>query len=362
MKKVFCVILAILLTLLMCSCSLKDLLNIPTPKDDTPVDGSKLIAHFIDVGQGDSTLLESNGEFVLIDAGERDYGGRVVDYIESRGCSELKYIIATHPDSDHVGGLKTVIETIDAENFITCETDKSTSTWLNVLKAVDEYDLNYIDAVAGETYSFGDASFTVLAPLSKSYDSYNNYSVVIKAEYGDIRFLLTGDAEKESEQEMLRAGEDLSADVLKCGHHGSSTSTTDAFLSAVHPAFAIISCGANNDYGHPHKETVAKLNSRGVAYYRTDISGTIIAATDGKGLSILSHAGGQVEAATVSKDDLTNRRSSATFPYIGNKSSMVFHRYDCGGVKTMNDKNKIYFDTREKALEKGYTPCSQCNP
>ena len=188
MKKILCLILAVLLMLSLCSCTLEDLLNIRSPKDYTLLGDAKLVVHFIDVGQGDSTLLESNGEFVLIDAGERDCGNTVVDYIESRGCDELKYIIATHPDSDHVGGLKTVIETIDAENFITSETDKSTSTWLNVLHAVDEYDINYIDAEAGETYSFGEASFTVLAPLSDSYNNYNNYSVVVKAECDDIRF------------------------------------------------------------------------------------------------------------------------------------------------------------------------------
>ena len=348
----------------LCSCTLEDLLNIRSPKDYTLLGDAKLVVHFIDVGQGDSTLLESNGEFVLIDAGERDCGNTVVDYIESRGCDELKYIIATHPDSDHVGGLKTVIETIDAENFITSETDKSTSTWLNVLHAVDEYDINYIDAEAGETYSFGEASFTVLAPLSDSYNNYNNYSVVVKAECDDISFLLTGDAEKESEDQMLASGEDLSADVLKCGHHGSSSSTSDAFLSAVHPAFAIISCGENNDYGHPHRETVAKLTNRGIAYYRTDTLGTIVAATDGKGISILSHGGTQVEAETISKEDLNNSASAseAAFPYVGNKSSKVYHRYTCSGVKTMNDKNKIYFDTKEQAVQKGYAPCSLCNP
>lgn len=364
MKKMLCMILAVLLLLSLCSCTLEDLLHIPSPKDYNLIGDAKLVVHFIDVGQGDSTLLESDGEFVLIDAGETEYGDRVVDYIESRGCSKLKYIIATHPDSDHIGGLKTVIESVDAENFITSETNKSTSTWLNVLKAVDDYDLNYIDAKAGETYSFGEASFTVLAPLGESYENYNNYSVVVKAVCGDISFLLTGDAETESEDQMLSAGEDLSADVLKCGHHGSSTSTSDDFLTAVHPAFAIISCGKDNDYGHPHRETVSKLNNRGIAYYRTDTAGTIVAATDGRELSILSHGGTQTEAETISKEDLTNSTSSSDsiFPYVGNKSSKVYHRYTCSGVKTMNEQNKIYFETKEQAQQKGYSPCSQCQP
>ncbi|MBQ3416774.1 MAG: MBL fold metallo-hydrolase [Ruminococcus sp.] len=361
MKKILCIVLAITLLFLLCSCTLEELLGIPSPKDYNQIGDAKLIVHFIDVGQGDSTLLESKGEFVLIDAGERDYGDTVAEYAEKRGCNELKYMIATHPDSDHVGGLKTVIETIDTENFITCETDKSTSTWLNVLHAVDEYDVNYIDAEPGKTYSFGEATFTVLAPLGDSYNNYNNYSVVVKAQCGDISFLLTGDAEKESEEQMLRSGEDLSADVLKCGHHGSSTSTSDAFLSAVDPAFAVISCGKNNDYGHPHRETVSKLRERGVAYYRTDLLGTVVAATDGKEISVLSQGGRQIEAETFSRNDSENA-DQAAISYVGNRSSHVFHRYECSGVKTMKDENMIFFDTREKAIEKGFSPCSLCNP
>lgn len=361
MKKILCVLLSVVLLLSLCSCTLENLLNLPSPKDYTLLGDSKLIVHFIDVGQGDSTLLESNGEFVLIDAGEKEYGDDVTDYIESRNCDELKYIIATHPDSDHIGGMKTVIECVDTESFITSETDKSTATWLNVLKAVDDYDINYIDAAPGETYSFGEATFTILAPLGDAYSTYNNYSVVIKVVCGDVSFLLTGDAEKESEKEMLSSGEDLSADVLKCGHHGSSTSTTDAFLSAVHPAFAVISCGENNEYGHPHKETVAKLKDRDIAYYRTDLLGTIIATTDGNGLSFLSHGGKEIETATYSKSE-QETADSASLTYVGNKNSKVFHRYDCSGVKTMSDKNMVFFKSRESAVEKGYTPCSLCNP
>lgn len=355
MKKILCLILAAAIAFCAAGCELFS----PKQAELINEDDAKLKVHFIDVDQGDSTLLESDGEFVLIDAGEKGYGETVADYIEHRGCGELKYMIATHPDSDHIGGLKTVIETIDTDSFITSETDKSTSAWLNVLRAVDEYDLNFIDARAGETYSFGEASFTVLAPLADSYDNYNNYSVVIKVTYGDVSFLLTGDAEKESEAQMLRSGEDLSADVLKCGHHGSSTSTSSAFLSAVDPAFAVISCGKNNDYGHPHRETVDKLRRSGVAYYRTDLLGTIVAATDGKNVSILSQAGRQVEAATFSRSD---EESTAAIPYVGNKRTNVFHRYECSGVKTMKDENMVFFDTREKAMEKGFSPCTLCNP
>ena len=319
-------------------------------------ESTKLLVHFIDVGQGDCTLLESDGEFVLIDSGERDRGEAVLKYIEDRGADELKYVIATHPHSDHVGGMGTVINGIDTENFITSETDCTTYTWTKLLTSVDKQDINYIDAVPGDRYTFGNASFTIMAPLSDSYDGYNNYSVVTMVECGDIRFLIAGDAEKESEAEMIDAGEDLSADVLRCGHHGSSTSSSAKFLKAVAPAYAVISCGKGNEYGHPHKETLKKFNLLGCTILRTDEMSTIVARTDGHKLDFISQQK-DLSAYTYSAGETV-----ASLNYIGNKNSKVFHYPDCVGVKKMNAKNKIEFATREDAVEAGYSPCTSCNP
>ena len=314
----------------------------------------KLAVHFIDVGQGDSTLLESKGEFVLIDAGEKEYGGKVVDYIESCGANRLKYVIATHPHTDHIGGLAEVISSIKTENFITVETDQSTSAWRKVLETVDDTGAKYIDAEPGAVYTFGDASLTVLAPLSDDYDGYNNYSVVTKAVCGDISFMLTGDAEKKSEQEMLDAGFDLSADVLKCGHHGSSTSSTAKFLKAVDPDYAVISCGKDNDYGHPNTETLKKISLLGCLCLRTDELGTIVAETDGVTLSFSSEKG--------SIPDIDPKLLKAGEYYVGNKNSRVFHSPDCSSVSSMSEKNKVLFGSREQALEEGYLPCALCDP
>lgn len=285
MKRFFCVLLTLTMLFATASCS-QPLKEETVTAYETTVDiTAKLTVHFIDVGQGDCTLLESDGEFVLIDAGERDCGDMVLEYIDNCGADELKYVIATHPHSDHVGGLGTVLSGMYTENFITVETDCATKTWTRTLTAVEEQDINYIDAEVGDTYTFGSARFTIMAPLSNSYSGYNSYSVVTKVECGNIRFMLTGDAEKKSEYEMVAAGEDLSADVLKCGHHGSSTSTTAKFLKAVNPAYTIISCGEDNEYGHPHSETIQKLNTLGCEIFRTDTMGTIIASTDGKELT-----------------------------------------------------------------------------
>lgn len=327
------------------------------------VTDSHLAVHFIDVSQGDSILLESNGEFVLVDAGESEYGSTVAKYIKEQKASTLKYVIATHPHSDHCGGLSKVIDKIGCENFITVETDQNTKTWMNVLKAVDKADANYIDAKAGDTYSFGDSSFEILAPLSSGYEGYNNYSVVIKATYKDNSFLLMGDAEKISEKEMLASGENLKADVIKLGHHGSSTSSSVSFLKAVNPKYAIISCGINNDYGHPHKETLQSLKKLSIPYFETDIDGTIVAYSNGRNISFVTEKGGQsntLEATLQANGNAQENKTEAI--YIGNKNSHVFHTFDCKGVKSMSEKNKVEFNSRDDAIAEGYTPCSQCNP
>jgi beta-lactamase superfamily II metal-dependent hydrolase len=349
------IILFILLGAAIIAASVLALILYDTPKEYANAIGEPALSvHFIDVGQGDSILLESKGEFVLVDAGEKDYGATVTRYIEDQHAAALKYVIATHPHSDHIGGMKQVLDSIRTENFITVETDQSTRTWLNVLDAVDRHDVNYIDAAVGATYSFGEAQFTILAPLSDGYEGYNNYSVVTKVECGDVSFLLTGDAEKLSEKEMIASGADLHADVLKLGHHGSSTSSTAAFLKAVDPSYVVISCGVNNDYGHPHRETMKKLELLGCPVYRTDEMGTVVAYTDGTTLSFSTERG---SAAAV-----TSATQAAGTAYIGNKNSHVFHRSDCSGASTMSEKNKVAFDSREDAIRQGYTPCGVCNP
>ena len=362
MKKILSLFLAILLIIMLTSCVSKrqhQAINDKTLPSVAELDAPYLFVHFIDVGQGDSILLESSGEFVLVDAGEKDYGKTVVDFINSRSADSLKYVIATHPHSDHIGGMEYVLDRVKAESFITAETDQDTNRWLKTLDAVDRNGLDYIDAEVGATYSFGTSQFTILAPNSDSYSGYNDYSVVTKVTCGDISYMLTGDAEKTSEKEMLHSGADLSADVLKLGHHGSSTSSTAAFLKAVAPEYAVISCGKNNDYGHPHEETMKKLELLGCKVYRTDEMGTITAYTDGETLSFYTGSSGSdpYEAASTASDTY----ETAEY-YIGNRNSHVFHLPDCSGAKTMSESNKVIFYSRDKAVSDGYRPCNQCKP
>ncbi len=352
MKKLLCLLTALVILISLAGC------DIITPKLLELLNTDACLnVHFIDVGQGDSILMESDGEFVLIDAGEKEYGPAVLEYLKKCGADRLKYMIATHPHSDHIGGMRKVLDGIETDNFIAAETDQETYAWLKVLRAVDKKNINYIDAKVGDTYRFGEATFRILAPLSGNYEGYNNYSIVTMVECGDIRFLLTGDAETDSEKEMVNAGEDLRADVLKCGHHGSSTSTSAAFLQTVKPSYAIISCGKNNDYGHPHRETLKKLRLMQCTCLRTDTVGTIIASTDGTHLSFSTERG-RKEIPTMD----ANERQEVEIGYVGNKNSHVFHYATCTGAMSMSEKNRVEFSTREEAIKEGYTPCASCEP
>ena len=368
MKRILSLLLTAMLALSLCACE-------ATPGNDTntnrstvvsasevpfvePAEGGgerELTAHFIDVEQGDCTLLQSDGHFMLIDAGESIYGRRVVSYLHDAGCTELEYVIATHPHTDHIGGLSKVLREFPCEHFITPETDQSSNTWMKVLRLVDEKEIDYIDPVPGDTYTFGSSSFTILAPNSDDYDGYNNYSVVTRFVCGDVSFLLTGDAEKQSEKEMLNAGYELKSDLLKVGHHGSYTSSTAGFLREVSPTYAVISCGIDNDYGHPHKETLQKLGLLNTTVYRTDRDGTVVASTDGKDIRITT-------AYSVEYPTETYGAKAVSDTYVGNKNSKKFHYPSCDGAKSMNEENKVTFNSRDEAIDAGYEPCGKCDP
>lgn len=344
MKKILSLFMCIALIISLCSCSYSDIFNPYTDYD------GELIVHFIDVGQGDCTLLESDNEFMLIDAGEAEYSATVCQYLENNRVKKLDYVVATHPHSDHCGGLTEVLNTFSCDNFITVETDQQTRSWLNVLDAVSKNDVNYIDAKVGATYSLGKSEFEILGPYSDNYDNYNDYSVVIKATFGSTSFLFTGDAERLAEHEMLDHGADVSADVLRVPHHGSSSSSSKEFLSAVSPTYGVISCGYQNDYGHPHKETLRSLSNIGVTTYRTDTLGTIVAATDGNNIEFFYE---NTDVKVETPDPVH---------YIGNKNSMKFHISSCSGASDIKKENKVTFNSREDALQKGYTPCKTCDP
>lgn len=273
------VLLLVLLVLLL---SRNGLLHYRLFSDDSTV----LEVHFIDVGQGDAILIEENDEDMLIDAGINQKGSMVVDYLKSEKVSDLDYVIGTHPHSDHIGGMDTVLNSVSVDRVILPSGNYHSQTYNNVLDAIKAKNIPETDAKVGNTYPLGDATFTILAPCSTGYADLNNYSICIKFTYGSTSFLFAGDAEQLSEKEMLQRGEDLSADVLKIGHHGSYSSCSEAFLDAVDPSYGIISLGDDNPYGFPHAPTLLKLLEHKISIYRTDLQGTIIFTSDGKSIKV----------------------------------------------------------------------------
>ena len=249
-----------------------------------------LEVHFIDVGQGDAILVEDEDADMLIDAGNNDQATVVTDYLKSEKITDLNYVIATHPHSDHVGGMDTVLDTIPAKRVILPAVTYNTKTFDDVLNVIGSHKIKTDIANVGDKYHLGDAVFTILAPNSSTYDDLNNYSVVIKLTYGSISFLLAADAEDVSEDEMLKSGIDLSANVLKIGHHGSGNSCTESFLNAVHPAFGVISVGKANEHGHPSAKVMNSMLNHHIQLYRTDDQGTIIFTTNGKNIAVNKEA------------------------------------------------------------------------
>jgi competence protein ComEC len=242
--------------------------------------------HFIDVGQGDAILVEADDSAMLIDAGENNKGSVVVDYLKSKDITELYYVIGTHPHSDHIGGMDTVLDAFPVKKIILPEISNTTQTFEQVLDAALKNDLSITRPVVGASYSLGPATFTILAPNSSSYEELNDYSIVLKLTYGNTSFLFTGDAGVASEKEMLASKLNLSADVMKLAHHGSAYSGSTDFLDAVNPSYCVISVGKNNEYGHPHSETLRVMKDRDIKLYRTDEQGTVVFTSDGRNISV----------------------------------------------------------------------------
>lgn len=242
---------------------------------------NEMKVHFIDVGQGDSILIQVNYKNILIDSGPKDEKDKLVKYLNSLNIHQFDYVIATHPHEDHIGNMAYIINNYKVLNFYSPKIDNNTTSFENMAEALSRKNLKIkILKANASTINLGEnALVEVFSPNLDYYDNLNNYSPIIKISYGHNSFLFTGDAEEEIEQEIITNNFNLKSDVLKVAHHGSSTSTTKSFLDSVKPKIAVISVGKNNSYGHPTKDTLNKLKESKV--YRTDINGNIVITSDG---------------------------------------------------------------------------------
>lgn len=309
--------------------------------------------HFVDIGQGDASIVVCDGKTLVIDGGMPESGAKLVDYLQNTlHVSTIDAMIGTHPHADHIGGLPDVIRAFAVKTLYSPVDEFEGKPFEAMKRAADAKNVRITVPQAGQRFFLGRAEVEFYAPLG-IYDDVNDLSLVTRITYGQTAFLFTGDAERPSENDMIDSDEVLSATVLKVGHHGSNTSSSYLFLRQVMPSYAVISCGRDNAYGHPHQEVLARLRDIGAAVYRTDESGTIVCRSNGERVAFETEKG---------KKPTATPRKGQSVGYVGNIKSKKFHLSTCSSVQDIQQSNRITFATRAAAVKQGYSPCKVCRP
>ena len=257
----------------------------PVPSHASSTVNGVLQIHFLDVGQADCALVLCDGYTMLIDGGNQADADFVTSYLLSQGIAGLDYVICTHAHEDHVGGLPSVLNAFPVQHVLCSVEQYDSKIFTSFCETIQAKSLSLEIPACGDTFSLGQATVTVLGPV-QSYPDTNDMSLVLRIDYGQTSFLFMGDAEKSAEEDLLSSGANLSATLLKAGHHGSDTSSSYVFLREVMPEYAVISVGTNNSYGHPDEAVLSRLHDAGTQIFRTDESGCIIAVSDGASLQI----------------------------------------------------------------------------
>ena len=252
-------------------------------KEESKVINNDLEIHFLDVGEADCILISSNGEYALIDAGNTIDGNKIVKYFESLGIKDFKYLFGTHAHEDHIGGLANVIYNFNIETVYMPNVSSDYKSYHNVIKALNKKNLELNNPINDEEYKLGESTLKIIYN-GENEEDINNSSLIIKLIYKNKSFLFTGDTTKEVEDKIL--DKDINSNLLKVSHHGSNDASSANFLVRVHPKYAVISVGKDNDYYHPHQVTIDKLERLETKVYRTDLDGTIIVKSDGENINI----------------------------------------------------------------------------
>lgn len=313
--------------------------------------------HFIDVGQGDCSFIElGNGQTMLIDAGNPEDGDDIVEYIKDLQYGDIDYIVATHPHDDHIGGMAEVLKTFPVEKLYMPNAVHTSYSFENLLNVIEEKDIDLNVAKSGTSIlNSGPIDIDILSPVQDEYSDANNYSAVVRITYGESSFLFTGDAEKIVESEILNSEIDI--DVLKVGHHGSNSSSSEAFIEATTPQIAVISCGQDNMYGHPDYEVLSILDENNIKVYRTDEAGTIMVTADQKDNITVDKKASTIKENAPPENTLNNNSATENVEvvYITNTGE-CYHRGTCSYLKSKIET------TKAKAQAMGLRACSRCHP
>lgn len=318
-----------------------------------------LEVHFLDVGQGDAAVILCDGESAMIDGGSADQSSFVFSCLRNTlGLDRIDYLIATHPHEDHIGGLSAALNSCEVEHVLSPVVEHDSEEFQSLVKYTSAQGIGIEMPRSGDVLEIGSARAEIMSAGLFNGNG-NDMSLVVRLDYGSTSFLFMGDAEAETEAMLIASGLNVDADVLKVGHHGSDTSSAREFLSDVDPGIAIISVGGENQYDHPSAWVLSDLNMIGSDIYRTDLHGTIIIRSDGEAITVETEKDRPTKTTT---NPPAGQQEASEFLYIGNKNSKKLHCAYCESVGDMSEKNKIGFESKEEAINRGYEPCKRCNP